>query len=138
MAACVSPAVAARWGFREPNAYRVHPYAIGIFSSTSGFQSNIILLYYIILRVVGTKFYFTGSASQARATIMSIQTSNAADWAGADRAARSDTAPRLSEDWLSVIIGLLIFVLALAVLANVDLIGCVGTNAAWRNRSVAL
>src|SRR5437588_4504496 len=31
----------------------------------------------------------------------------------------SETAPRISEDWLSVIIGLVIFVLALAVLANV-------------------
>src|SRR5215831_15465770 len=37
----------------------------------------------------------------------------------------SETAPRISEDWLSVIIGLVIFVLALAVLANVDLIGWV-------------
>jgi uncharacterized membrane protein YadS len=69
---------------------------------------------------------------------MSIQTSNSADWAGADRAARSDTAPRLSEDWLSVIIGLLIFVLALAVLANIDLIGWVVTTAVWSNLTLAL
>jgi uncharacterized membrane protein YadS len=69
---------------------------------------------------------------------MSIQTSNAADWAGAHRSARIDTAPRLSEDWLSVIIGLLIFVLALAVLANVDLIGWVVTTAVWSNLDVAL
>src|SRR5215472_16196605 len=40
----------------------------------------------------------------------------------------SETAPRISEDWLSVIIGLVIFVLALAVLANVDLIGWVVTT----------
>src|SRR5262249_35928642 len=71
---------------------------------------------------------------------MSLQTSHAADWAGADQA-RSDTAqavPRISEDWLSVIIGLSIFVLALAVLANVDLIGWVVTTSVWSNVALAL
>src|SRR5260221_6213420 len=43
----------------------------------------------------------------------------------------SETAPRISEDWLSVIIGLVIFVLALAVLANVDLIGWVVPPSVW-------
>ena len=50
----------------------------------------------------------------------------------------SETAPRISEDWLSVIIGLVIFVLALAVLANVDLIGWVVTTSVWSNFSQAL
>src|SRR5256885_1288285 len=50
----------------------------------------------------------------------------------------SETAPRISEDWLSVIIGLVIFVLALAVLANVDLIGWVVTTSVWSNLGQAL
>ena len=41
-------------------------------------------------------------------------------------------------DWLSVIIGLVIFVLALAVLANVDLIGWVVTTSVWSNFGQAL
>src|SRR5260370_24453582 len=50
----------------------------------------------------------------------------------------SETAPLISEDWLSVIIGLVIFVLALAVLANVDLIGWVVTTSVWSNFGQAL
>src|SRR6266540_4561466 len=50
----------------------------------------------------------------------------------------SETARRISEDWLSVIIGLVIFVLALAVLANVDLIGWVVTTSVWSNFGQAL
>ena len=71
---------------------------------------------------------------------MSLQTSHPADWTGAKRAARSDTAqvPWISEDWLSVVIGLFIFVLALAVLANVDLIGWVVTTSVWSNLTLAL
>ena len=45
-------------------------------------------------------------------------------------AGASDPAPWFSEDWLSVVIGLFIFMLALAVLANVDLIGWVVTISA--------
>src|SRR5262249_51375120 len=45
----------------------------------------------------------------------------------------SENAPRISEDWLSVIIGLLIFVLALSVLANVDLLGWVVTTSVGSN-----
>ena len=41
-------------------------------------------------------------------------------------------------DWLSVVIGLVIFVLALAVLANVDLIGWVVTTSVWSNLGQAL
>jgi uncharacterized membrane protein YadS len=50
----------------------------------------------------------------------------------------SETAPSISEDWLSVIIGLFIFVLALAALANVDLIGWVVTTSVWSNLGEAL
>src|SRR5215472_8745358 len=50
----------------------------------------------------------------------------------------SETAPRISEDWLSVIIGLVIFVLALAALVHVDLIGWVVTTSVWSNFSQAL
>src|SRR5262245_42612606 len=54
------------------------------------------------------------------------------------RASWSETQPRISEDWLSVFIGLVIFVLALAVLANVDLIGWVVTTSVWSNLGQAL
>src|SRR5438876_4667250 len=50
----------------------------------------------------------------------------------------SESTPWISEDWLSVVIGLLIFVLALAVLANVDLIGWVVTTSVWTNLGQAL
>src|SRR6516162_8188285 len=50
----------------------------------------------------------------------------------------TETPPRISEDWLSVIIGLVIFVLALAVLANVDLIGWAVTTSVWSNFGSAL
>ena len=52
-----------------------------------------------------------------------MTTTTTAPWAAPRRADNVETAPRLSEDWLSVIIGLFIFVLGLAALANVDLIG---------------
>ena len=54
---------------------------------------------------------------------------------------RSDNvelAPRISEDWLSLIIGLFIFVLALAGIANLDLLGWVVTTAVWSDASKAL
>src|SRR5229473_1622490 len=50
----------------------------------------------------------------------------------------SETAPRISEDWLSVIIGLVIFVLALAGIANFDLLGWVVTTSVWSDASKAL
>ena len=53
-------------------------------------------------------------------------------------AGASDPAPWISEDWLSVVIGLFIFMLALAVLANVDLIGWVVTTSVWSNFRQAL
>src|SRR5499427_4726156 len=50
----------------------------------------------------------------------------------------TESTPWITEDWLSVVIGLLIFVLALAVLANVDLIGWVVTTSVWSNLGQAL
>jgi uncharacterized membrane protein YadS len=50
----------------------------------------------------------------------------------------TESAPWITEDWLSVVIGLFIFVLALAVLANVDLIGWVVTTSVWSNFGNAL
>ena len=62
-----------------------------------------------------------------------IETASArASWSAAE------IQPRISEDWLSVVIGLVIFVLALAVLANVDLIGWVVTTSVWSNLGQAL
>src|ERR1700735_4852465 len=55
---------------------------------------------------------------------------------GPHRAA--EPVARLSEDWLAVILGLAIFVLALAGLVHVDLIGWVVRNAVWSNFSLAL
>src|SRR6476620_5317873 len=47
-------------------------------------------------------------------------------------------APRISEDWLSLIIGLFIFVLALAGIANVNLLGWVVTTSVWNDIGKAL
>jgi hypothetical protein len=44
----------------------------------------------------------------------------------------------LSEDWLAVWIGLLIFVLALAGLAGIDLLGWVVTTSVWTDATKAL
>ena len=51
---------------------------------------------------------------------------------------RVEPAALLNEDWLAVILGLRIFVLALAALVHVDLIGWVVTTAVWCNFSQAL
>ena len=53
------------------------------------------------------------------------------------RRADAVTAPA-NEDWLAVVLGLAIFVLALAALANVDLIGWVVTTSVWSNLGQAL
>src|SRR5256886_12740178 len=50
----------------------------------------------------------------------------------------TETTPWINEDWLSVVIGVTIFVLSLAVLANVDLIGWVVTTSVWSNLGQAL
>jgi uncharacterized membrane protein YadS len=44
----------------------------------------------------------------------------------------------ISEDWLSLVMGLLIFVLALGLLRGADILGWVVTTAIWTNLSVAL
>ena len=64
--------------------------------------------------------------------------SHAADWIGERRADNVALAPRISEDWLSLIIGLLIFALALAGLANTNLLGWVVTTSVWTNLGQAL
>ena len=50
----------------------------------------------------------------------------------------NDKAQGLSEDWLSVWIGLLIFVLSLGVLAGADLLGWVVSTQVWTDLSKAL
>jgi uncharacterized membrane protein YadS len=47
-------------------------------------------------------------------------------------------APRINEDWLSVWIGLAIFVLALGVLGGVDLLGWVVSTSVWIDPGLAL
>ncbi|MEA2978926.1 MAG: hypothetical protein QOF09_749 [Alphaproteobacteria bacterium] len=64
--------------------------------------------------------------------------SGTADWRGQGRADNVSLAPRISEDWLSLVIGVLIFVLALAGLANVNLLGWVVTTSVWTNLGQAL
>ncbi|MGA8000966.1 MAG: putative sulfate exporter family transporter, partial [Pseudolabrys sp.] len=61
-------------------------------------------------------------------------------WPGATprRADNVELAPRISEDWLALIIGLFIFVLALAGIANVDLLGWVVTTSVWTDAGKAL
>ena len=54
------------------------------------------------------------------------------------RADNVELSPRISEDWLSLIIGLLIFALALAGLANANLIGWVVTASVWVDLGQAL
>jgi uncharacterized membrane protein YadS len=54
------------------------------------------------------------------------------------RADNVEIAPRISEDWLSLIIGLFIFVLAHAGIANVDLLGWVVTTSVWNDIGKAL
>ena len=61
-------------------------------------------------------------------------------WSGTTprRADNVELAPRISEDWLSLIIGLFIFILALAGIANVDLLGWVVTTSVWSDAGKAL
>lgn len=50
----------------------------------------------------------------------------------------AESAAVLNEDWLAVILGLFIFVLALAALAHADLVGWVVSTAVWSDFSKAL
>jgi uncharacterized membrane protein YadS len=54
------------------------------------------------------------------------------------RADNVEVAPRISEDWLALLIGLFVFVLALAGIANVDLLGWVVTTSMWVDLGKAL
>jgi len=54
------------------------------------------------------------------------------------RADNVEISPRISEDWLSLIVGLLIFVLALAGIANIDLLGWTVTTSVWTDLGKAL
>lgn len=56
----------------------------------------------------------------------------------AEPSSEAGTAPRLSEDWLSVVIGLAIFALALVSIAGTDLLGWVVTTSVWADPSKAL
>jgi uncharacterized membrane protein YadS len=54
------------------------------------------------------------------------------------RADNVEIAPRISEDWLSLIVGLFIFVLSLAAIVNIDLLGWVVTTSVWTDVGKAL
>src|SRR5471030_2983830 len=54
------------------------------------------------------------------------------------RADNVETSPRISEDWLSLVVGLLIFGLALAGIANVDLLGWAVSTSVWTDIGKAL
>jgi uncharacterized membrane protein YadS len=54
------------------------------------------------------------------------------------RAPSAAASATLNEDWLAVILGLFIFVLALAALTNTDLIGWVVTTSVWNHLDQAL
>lgn len=56
----------------------------------------------------------------------------------ADSSSEAGTAPTLSEDWLSVVIGLAIFALALVSISGTDLLGWVVTTSVWADPSKAL
>ena len=55
-----------------------------------------------------------------------------------ERANNVRISPRISEDWLSLIIGIFIFILALAGIANVDLLGWAVTTSVWTDLGKAL
>ena len=67
---------------------------------------------------------------------MSITTNDAASIP--KRADNVEAAPRLSEDWLSLIIGLAIFALALGQLVGTDILGWVVSTSVWSNIGTAL
>src|SRR5882672_7384951 len=67
---------------------------------------------------------------------MSIQTS--VETAHSPPSAATGTDPWISEDWLSVAIGLLVVALALAGLFGADLIGWVVSTSVWTDPALAL
>src|SRR5262245_27350803 len=140
MGACCAAGIAVREGARGANAVTGGVKQFGNLSRNKPICEILFALFAVLLPINRINFYAAHSTSHARAAIMSINTHQTAAW-NAHSAVHSDTAhsvPQISEDWLSVIIGLFIFVLALAVLANVDLIGWVVTTAVWSNVASAL
>jgi uncharacterized membrane protein YadS len=70
-----------------------------------------------------------------------MSSANTADWTDASATRRADNVelnPRVSEDWLSVAIGFLVFALALAGLANINLTGWVVSTSVWTDIGSAL
>jgi uncharacterized membrane protein YadS len=67
-------------------------------------------------------------------------TTDTARWANAvpHRADNVHVAPRINEDWLSLVIGLLIFAVALGAVVNLDLLGWVVSTATWTDLTKAL
>jgi uncharacterized membrane protein YadS len=67
-------------------------------------------------------------------------TTDTAHWAAAtpQRADNVHIAPRINEDWLSVVIGLVIFAIALGAVVNLDLLGWVVSTATWTDVTKAL
>src|SRR5689334_9277765 len=66
-------------------------------------------------------------------------TTETAHWpdAAPRRADNVEIAPRISEDWLSLIIGLFIFGLALGAVANIDLLGWLVSTSTWTDLTKA-
>jgi uncharacterized membrane protein YadS len=64
--------------------------------------------------------------------------SHSTSWNSQGRADNVSLSPRVSEDWLSLIIGLAVFALALGGLANVNLTGWVVTTSVWTDLGQAL
>jgi uncharacterized membrane protein YadS len=63
------------------------------------------------------------------------------DWSAAPSLSRADNvqiAPRISEDWLSLVIGLLIFVASLGLVADFDVLGWVVATSVWTDLGKAL
>jgi len=69
-----------------------------------------------------------------------MSATHTADWkdAALRRADNVETDPRIGEDWLSVVIGLLVFVLAALAIANVDVVGWVVSTSVWTDPGTAL
>jgi uncharacterized membrane protein YadS len=64
--------------------------------------------------------------------------SQAAPFWDGRRADNVSVSPRISEDWLSLFLGLSVFVLALASLVNLDIVGWVVATSVWSHLAAAL
>jgi uncharacterized membrane protein YadS len=68
---------------------------------------------------------------------MSLSSSTLTAVAPSRRADNVELSPRISEDWLSLVVGLLIFALALGSIFQIDLLGWVVSSAVWTDFSKA-